>query len=198
MRYNHNSPNSFGEEGVDHINISGAALTPLGKVLDPSYRKQLIYPHIGKFGSVLNLWHWLKSDPLDDTLRKLAGRKLRDYLRENKGYARHVPNFKAIIATATYHKLKDYPLLLAELRDLSPETEFLSYYSPNGSAVRMCSSYATVVNEIAKVIKAELEKGHEPDFSILRTPCHNSGLYYLEPFLVSNLGTDKVQALLTT
>lgn len=188
-------PNSFSQEGIDHINISAQSLSHLGKLLDPSYFKTINYPYIGKFNSVLNLWYWLKSDSLDDRLRKYTGNRLKSILSTSDTYS-SVPNFKAIIAYATFLKLKDYPGSFKELKSLPESTQFVSYYTPKGTAIRLCSNYAPIVIDIANLLR-------EFALSDLKEPCLDQwvsqgqdGLNYLEPFLVSRLGQDKVNKML--
>lgn len=195
MTINFNHPNSFGKEGVDHINISNSSKTQLGRVLDPSYYKTFAYPHLGSFKSVLNLWCWLKTDPLDDSIRKLTGYHLKNRLKETNSAVTH---FKAIVAVATYEKLKSYPALIRDLKRLPDSVQFISYYYPSGSAVRLCSGYAAIVTEIANVLRDELKKGVEPDFTLLTTRGHNCGLTYLEPFVREHFGQERVDLLLET
>ena len=118
-------PNSLLEEGVDHINISSQSKTHLGKLLDPSYFKVIRYPCIGKFNSVLNLWYWLKSEEMDDRLRSYTGVKLKSIAPRPPSY-KNVTNFKAIIAYATYLKLKDYPSAMKDLKEFGESMQFAS------------------------------------------------------------------------
>lgn len=190
-------PNSFTQEGVDHINISSQSKTHLGKLLDPSYFKVVNYPHIGKFNSVLNLWYWLKAKDMDDRLRKYTGVRLKKVV-ETIDTKSIVPNFKAIIAYATYLKLKDYPTAIQELKTLDPAIEFTSYYTPRGSLVRLCSNYAPVVVDVAKHIQQALLKSDEPDFDDLVNSSCDKQFYYLRAFLESKLGRDKLEKTLRT
>lgn len=180
------NPNSFGKEGVDHINISKMSTTQLGLLLDPSYFKVIDYPHLGKFASVLNLWYWLKSDPLDDSFRRTTGFRLKGKIQQvdtrNK-----VPNFKAIIGEATYIKLKQYPDGIKYLKSLRREVQFISYYIPKGTSIRMCSSYAMLMGEIVEVIRKDLREGREPDFTCLASHPEAIESHFLQLFLHKNL-----------
>ena len=183
---NFHHPNSLLEEGVDHINISSQSKTHLGKLLDPSYFKVINYPHIGKFSSVLNLWYWLKSEAMDDRLRNYTGMKLKA-IALHKPYHKSIPNFRAIITYATYLKIKDYPTAIRDLSAFSEEMQFASYYTPRGSMVRMCSSYAALIVDVADFIRLQLLK-HEPIcFDKMATEPGSSEYFYLEPFLKSRL-----------
>lgn len=180
-----NRPNEFKEEGVDHINISMSSGSHLGKVSDPAYVKTLNYRNIGKFTSVLNLWYWLRSDDLDDNLRKLVGTRLRKY-GDSKGRSsgrQHVPNFKAIIGHATWLKLRQYPALLEELRNKPDNVKYLSYNLIKGSGIRVSTNYAGMVIEIMDIITDAVKKGVDPDFTPLCDNKDQAGLHYLEGFL---------------
>lgn len=171
-------PNKFSKEGLDHINISSKSLTRLGKMLDPSYGKVIYYPGIGKFSSVLNLWYWVMSDPLDDSLRNLSGHKLTNKIKSIN--TKRVYHFKAIIAYATYLKLKEYPDILEEIRTLRDDIVFLSYYTPPHSLVRVTSAYAKVIVEIiSEVVKQIKLDKTEPDFISLTTRGISTNNYFL-------------------
>lgn len=188
---NYCHPNAYGAEGVDHINISVRSQTRLGLLLDPSYYKIVDYPHIGKFSSVLNLWYWLKTSPLDDSVRRLTGFKLRNRIA-GMVQQKHVHNFRAIIALATYRKLLQYPHILDDLRNLPADVDFISYYTPKGSAIRICSNYAATVVEIVQLIKRAVDKGQTPDYTPLLTRHSAQEFYFLEPFLMENFGPDSL------
>jgi hypothetical protein len=186
------NPNAFGDEDVDHINISNQSKTQIGLLLDPSYFKVIDYPCIGKFGSVMNLWYWLKTSPLDDSLRRVTGFRLKSKLATIN--TKHkVPNFRAIVATATYLKLKQYPHILRQLKALPKEVSFISYYVPKGTGLRMCSNYAAIITEIVVIIKDALDREEEPDFGCLINESDAVGYFYLEPFLVAHFGVDRLR-----
>ena len=195
MTNNYNHPNTYDQEGVDHINISSRSSSHLGKLLDPSYFKTLEYPHIGKFGSVMNLWYWLRADPCMDVLRRATGDKLRKHLSQHKNDA-YVPNFRAVIAYATYQKLLAYPDALNEIRNLPEHIEFVSYYIPNGTQLRVCSNYANVMVPIANTIRQALVANTEPDFHCLLPADSDDSFDWLGPFLSKRF--PQVHARLTT
>ena len=180
-------PNSFLEEGVDHINISNQSKIHLGKLLDPSYFKVINYPHIGKFNSVLNLWYWLKSGSLDDRLRFYTGVNLKT-VALNTACHNKVTNFRAIIAYATYLKIKDYPTAIRDLRAFNEEMQFASYYVPRGTMVRMCSGYAALIVDVADFIRSQIVKDEPICFDGIATEPGDSQYFYLEPFLKYNIG----------
>lgn len=185
----YSNPNAFGKEGVDHINMSNQSTTQLGLVLDLSYLKVVDYPHIGKFASVSNLWYWLKSSPLDDSLRRAKGIRLKS-LAASINTRGKVANFKSIIGMATYAKLKDYPHCMKQLKTLPEDVQIISYYVPKGTGIRMCSNYIVVVNDVVELIRRAVIKGVEPDFSELADDIHGCGYSFLKPFLLENFGEE--------
>ena len=191
------SPNSFLEEGVDHINISSRSATFIGRLLDPSYGRGFEYPHIGKFNSVLNLWYWLRKRPLNDSLRKGASNNLRNKIAEKtKGHESvYVPNFLSIIGYATWMKLQNYPHVIEDIRNLPSTVELISYYVPKSSCVRICSSYAYGIIPVVQVIRDAIVNGTEPDFSSISTHPTLSGLCWLEGFLNETHGYEAVEKM---
>lgn len=180
-----NFPNEFGEEGVDHINIGIQSSSPIGKLLDPSYVKIIHYPHIGKFNSVSSLWYWLKSEKLDDNYRKLSWSELKKYAKTKITKDKLVPNFKAIIAYATWLKVKQYPNILEQMAKLDGSKKLLSYHVIKTSNIRVCTSYAWFMIDIGETIIEAVKNGVEPDFDRFVSDESLSGLNYLEGFLSS-------------
>lgn len=191
------SPNSYLEEGVDHINISSRSSTFIGKLLDPSYGKSFEYPHIGRFNSVLSLWYWLRKRPLNDNLRRGSGTNLRNKIAEKtKGHDNvFVPNFLSIIGYATWLKLQSYPHAIEEIRNLPPTVDLISYYVPRASCVRICSSYASGIIPIVQVIREAINRGVEPDFSVTATHPELRDLHWLEGFLTDIHGAAAVKKM---
>jgi hypothetical protein len=192
--YNH--PNNFGKEGEDHININFTSTSKIGKIFDPSYVKVINYHHIGKFSSVLNLWHWLRSDDLDDAIRRMSGYNIRLYTEANSnGFNKKIPNFKAIIGLATWYKIKSYKHIVKEIKELDPNIKFLSYYVVKSSNLRVCTNYASLVVDIVNIIVKAIRENTQPDFSTLVDDKDNTGLLYLEGFLSSILPADKIEEM---
>lgn len=175
-----NHPNNFGKEGIDHINISIQSETRLGKIFDPAYLKVINYKHIGKFNSVLSLWYWIRSPDLDDTIRRLTGRNLKTYAEANGIHNKFVPNFKAIIAQATWIKIKSYPNILKEIRDLDPNIKLLSYHIVKSSGLRIVTSYAALIIDIAELIIKAVKEEKEPDFTVFVDTKDKAGMVFLE------------------
>lgn len=194
----YNNPNNFGKEGEDHINISNQSETRLGRVLDPSYLKVINYRHAGKFNSVLSLWYWVRSKDLDDNFRRLTGRKLKLYAKNNGVYGNYVPNFKAIIAYATWLKVKSYPEVLKALKEMPDDMKFLSYHIVKSSNLRVCTNYASLIISIANEIKRAVKEGVEPDFDKFVDAPDKAGLLYMEGVLSKILTDEKINELKET
>jgi len=191
----YNSPNNAGEEGVDHINISIQSNTRLGKLLDPAYLKTINYRYIGKFNSVMSLWYWVRSPQLDDNYRRLTGHKLKMYAEANNVFANYVPNFKAIIAKATWLKIKSYPNILKEIKELDPKIKFYSYRVVKSSNLRICTNYAVLIIDIADEIVKAVKEDREPNFDLFVDKPHLAGLDYLEGVLLKILPMEKIEEM---
>lgn len=193
-------PNDVYVTNKEHINIHITSTRKLGKVLDPNYIKVINYPYIGKFSSVKSLWHWLHGSynetiEDDDQVRKLVGPGLVAYAKKHKLYGKHIPNFKAIIAYATWLKLKDYPDLLEELKSLDASTVFLSYTCVKNSELKIATSYAGLMVQTVDSIQNALLKNKEPDFTELMDRGMCSGLFFLEPYLRKKLPNNELNEL---
>ena len=186
-KYYHH-PNSYQAEGVDHININPKSEFYVGRVFEPSFLRVINYPFIGKFRSISNLWVWLKVKPLDDSLRRLGLRDVQRILASGNGRDSYVPNFKIIIANATYLKIKNDSVAMDEIKKIPKGTPILSYYRPKGSPVRICSNYANIIIPIVNEIVEAVQEGREPNFFFLAERGFSTNMEYLEPFLVSRLG----------
>ena len=191
----YNSPNNVGKEGTDHINISIQSETRLGKLLDPAYLKTINYRYVGKFNSVLSLWYWVRSPSLDDNFRRLTGQKLKMYAEANGVFGNYVPNFKAIVAKATWIKIKGYPNVLKEIRELDEKTKFYSYHVVKASGVRICTNYAAMIIEVVEEIVKAVKEGREPNFELFVDKPHVSGLDYLEGVLTKIMPKERIEEM---
>jgi len=191
----YNSPNNAGKEGEDHINISIQSETRLGKLLDPAYLKTINYRYVGKFNSVMSLWYWVRSPQLDDNYRRLTGQKLKMYAEANGVFGNYIPNFKAIIAKATWVKVKGYPNVLKEIKELDPNIKFYSYHIVKASNLRICTNYAAMIIEIVQEIIKAVKENREPNFEMFVDKPHVAGLDYLEGVLTKILPKEKIEEM---
>lgn len=189
----YNSPNNVGKEGVDHINISIQSETRLGKLLDPAYLKTINYKYVGKFNSVLSLWYWVRSANLDDNFRRLTGAKLKMYAEANGVFGNYVPNFKAIVAKATWTKIKGYPNILKEIKELDPKLKFYSYHVVKSSGVRICTNYAAMIIDVIEEIVKAVKEDREPNFDLFADKPHVAGLDYLEGVLTKIMPKERIE-----
>ena len=191
----YNFPNNFKKEGEDHINISLQSETRLGKLLDPGYVKTFNYKFIGKFSSVMSLWYWVRASDLDDNIRRLTGRQLKSYAESKGIFKEFVPNFKAIIAVATWNKLRQYPFIIKEIKELDPNIKLLSYHVIKASNLRVCTNYAGLIIEIANELFAAIREDRQPDFDKFVDDKSKVGLMYLEGVLSKILPLEKIEEL---
>lgn len=194
IRPSYHTPNLFDKEGQDHINICLTSESQLGKLLDPSYHRTVNYPHIGKFGSVLNLWYWLKYVPTDDRFRTADYKNLHKIAISEDLAGSYVPNFKAIIAYATYLKLIAYPDILKEIRK-GPEKPLLCYHYPRKCSTRVCNGYASVVVPICEYLIKSVREERVPDFKDLIVNQNQANLCYLEGFARARFSDDVLKRL---
>ena len=190
-----NNPNKFGKEGDDHINISIQSETRLGKIFDPAYLKVINYKHIGKFNSVMSLWYWIRSSTLDDTIRRLTGRNLKTFAEANGVFNKFVPNFKAIIGQATWNKIKSYPDIIKEIKNLDEKKTLVSYHIVKSSGLRIATSYAALIIDIAELIIKAVKEGKEPDFSVFVDTPNKSGMLYLEGVLEKVMSAEVMERM---
>lgn len=179
----YSKPNNFGPEGVDHININAQSNLMIGKMLDPVYVSVFHYKHIGRFASVMGLWYWLRSEDQDDVYRQLVAYRLKRYADSKSSRGNYVPNFKAIIAKATWMKIKDNRLLREEIKKLDPTIALISYYSIKSSNVRICTNYAYVIVDIATEMIKAVKEDREPDFNLFVDKPRLATKGFLEGFL---------------
>lgn len=186
MSKEYHHPNKYGKEGEDHINVSSCSDFYIGKIFEPSFLRVVNYPYIGKFRSISNLWIWLKVTPLHDGLRRVGVREIQKVLTQQK--TTYAPNFKAIIAHATWLKVKADNTALEEIKKLPRKPIILSYYVPRGSPMRVCSNYADIIVPITEEIILAVQENREPDFFFLLERGLTTEMDYLKPFLIHRLG----------
>lgn len=183
----YSKPNLYGEEGEDHINISVSSQLKLGRLLDPGYCHNFEYPHIGSFKSILALGYWLRSKDLDDEIRMMKGRALKDYIAKHELSRRRIPNYVAIVANATWIRVQNRPDVIEEIKNLPEHVVILSYHIKQPSGLRITTPYASfivpVINEIVRAIKA----GESPNFDQFVTDRRVMGMDYLEGVLKRHL-----------
>lgn len=183
---NFNRPNVYSAEGVDHLNVSVHSKYKLGRFLDPGYCITLDYPEVGKFRSVLTLMYWLKSSDLDDRIRKLSGNKLIVYVKEKQLGNKRLPNYAAILAFATWLKVKDRPDIQELIKQLPDDIQLLSYHTNKVTGIRISTGFAPKIVPITQEIIAAVKGNREPNFSRFVTDKQHVGNHYLEPILMKH------------
>lgn len=177
---NFNKPNAYKGEEVDHVNISVLSKNRVGRFFDPGYCININYPFIGKFRSISSMMYWLKSPDRDDRIRTLTGTRLNKYIKENGLRNKKVPNYTAILAQATWLKLKARPDIIEEIKKLDDDFEFLSYRTNKVTGIRITTEFAPNIIPVVKEIISAVKDNREPDFDQFLTNKGMKGSWYLE------------------
>lgn len=173
------------EDGVDHINISMAGKTQLGKALDMMAPIGFTHPKFGHFRSVAGFWYWLTREGHDDQFRTRLGPSLKKYGDSFK-YIR-VPNFRAMVIEATWLKLQQNPHVMRNLYD--SELPFDCYYHygrENGVPIR--HNFTNWLVEGFNCIRTALHSQTEPDFSVFQDDPAGTDIY--KKFMIMVTGRD--------
>lgn len=159
----YNKPNTFKEEGDDHINISLNSKKTLGRFLDPSYSHYFVFQSFGRFRSPLNLAYWLRDEDKDDRLRYLKKKDL-NKLAKVKIYP-PLDNYKFFLLVSTVIKLKSRPELIEEIKKLPKDTNILSYRTQKNSKIRITTGYAKIVVPIVEEIFNSIWENRDIDYN---------------------------------
>jgi hypothetical protein len=155
---------AIGVDGKDHINVWEKGSTELGRNLSHISYFPFVHSEYGKFKTMEGFWHYIRSKNKDDNLRQLSGTKARK-LGESLDICR-VPNFKKVIMDANWQKIKAYPDLINDLKNL--ELPLDGYYiraANKDLRIRFVSS-SWILPGLEEIRKAILEN-RSPDFSFL-------------------------------
>ena len=161
---------AIGYDGQDHINIWESGSTNLGRALSSFTAMPFKHSVYGKFTSIEGFWHYVRSISKDDNLRHLSGYNARSFGRsiENE----NIPDMYYIIADANWQKIKSYPALVEEIKNL--HLPFDSYYleanktEDDPDAVRARSLHSTWLVPAFHEIHEAIHQGREPDFTFLK------------------------------
>lgn len=175
-----NKPNMFKAEEMDHLNISVLSKNRLGRFFDPGYCVNIEYPLIGKFRSITSMMYWLKSTDQCNKIRTLTGTKLNKYVKEKGLRNKRLPNYTAILAYATWLKVKDRADILEDIKNFNEELELLSYRTNKVTGIRITTEFAPNIVPIVKEIIKAVKEEREPVFDQFLTSKTNKGSFYLE------------------
>ena len=154
-------------DGVTHINIWILGKTELGKMLAHFYHMPFKHPRLGPFNSMEGLWHYVKTEEKDDTLRALSGIKAKDYGK--KLTRRHVKDFHAIINAANFYKIEQNPRLVQLMVESDLPFEFYYLFGPDNIKITP-PGYTWLVDGFEE-IRRMLKEGRRPaDEDIDYTP----------------------------
>lgn len=160
--------NNIGEDGRDHINVWEHGVTNLGKALNHLADMPFVHSTYGKFKSMEGFWYYITSVKIDDNLRRLSGYKARKYGESLE--SKRIENFRKIIADANWQKIKSYPGLMAELKELDLALD--SYFiipkkNKTDEDIRSRPASASWIVPGIHEIRLALQQNREPNFDFL-------------------------------
>lgn len=155
-KLDYNKPNTFGEEGVDHLNISLTSDSKLGRFLDPSYSHYFNFFDLGQFRSPINLVYWLRDPDKDDRLRYIKKKDL-NKVTSVKTFP-VLKNHMAYLLLSMYVRLKMRPDLIDEIKSLPKDFKILSYRIQPKSSIRITTGYAKMVVPVVEEIIASVRE----------------------------------------
>ena len=133
-------------DGVTHINIWILGKTELGKMLAHFYHMPFKHPRLGPFNSMEGLWHYVKTEEKDDTLRALSG-----------------------INAANFYKIEQNPRLVQLMVESDLPFEFYYLFGPDNIKITP-PGYTWLVDGFEE-IRRMLKEGRRPaDEDIDYTP----------------------------
>lgn len=157
-----NRPNEFGEDGVDHINVSISSKTQVGRFLDPSHNYMFEYPLIGPFSSVMALECWIKADGKYDEIRFMPYRTIARELKDVR--KKKLDNYRAVVLLATYLKVKKNDDIVKQIKKLPKNVAVISYTVHKESGLRIMTNFApNVLGMITEVVRA-VQEDREPNY----------------------------------
>lgn len=159
-----------GTDGIDHINISSAAQTDLGKFLDIDARYPFVHRELAMFASIGGLWFYIKGEEQNESFRTVFGDHCRFMGKKIK--TRNVEGFKIIIADATWMKIISSDRAVHEL--VESTLPFKNYYYQGILKISKTNYdaiwYTQVIEEIRRTLKLRASTGSTdlmPDFFFL-------------------------------
>jgi hypothetical protein len=127
---------TYGEEGVDHINISIKSSTKLGRFLSNRFKTPFTHPEFGEFQSVEGLWCYLSyeipSKGIEDRIRRLHFSNTTKFV--NNLVKKKTDGFKNHIYETILSKMYTHPEMAREL--IANKLPLLMYYT-NENGVRV-------------------------------------------------------------
>lgn len=178
----YNKPNSFGEDGVDHINVNAQAETNLGRFLDPGKGARFEYPFIGEFRSILAMTSWLKDPAHNESLRFADNTALQTLLPEVHR-KKKLPSSEAITIVATLIKLSQRPDLIDKIKKLPKGVKVLSYKTIPESGIRVATVFAKSVSRCIQEVVDAIQENREPKYDNFKHPKATIQGAFLEPII---------------
>lgn len=148
-------------DGIDHVNISTSGKTAIGQFLAHNSDNAVVSPIFGRFPNVRALWMWLLSPDRDDRYRTRG----HNGSRGQNGPRRQVPNFRAIILSTDWNKLKQYPAAAEALRTSTMPLD--TYFYDTESTINMPRRPTTFYWLVSgwEELRRALREEREPDLT---------------------------------
>lgn len=159
-------PNTWEEDGVDHINIHRDAATELGRTLDPSRRLHFQHPVLGHFDSPANMWYFLRARNPCDELRDTMISRINPVLHRQAGgwHPKVIANLEFMMAEGIWTAVQRHPTIQKLLKKST--LPFDTYYTIE-SGLRIRILRQEWLRPIYTEIRAALQEEREPNFSFL-------------------------------
>lgn len=169
------SPNAFGTDGINHINIHRGGKLHIGRFLDPSHSRK-VNTEYGQFASIMNLIIWLRHPTLDDEVRNMSKRSIHKLIKSR--LLKPLTNHRLVLCYYTYKKVMGDPTILSTIKQLRDDTVLLSYNKPKNADVKITTGSADIVLPVMNEIVCAVKEDREPNWSMfIDSPNPVSGFY---------------------
>ena len=153
------APMSWGQDGVDHINIGHCGETYLGKALELGSNISFNHSIFGKFSNIQSFWYYIQSVERDDRLRKLHGAKLFKLASRMTVY--RVINVRGMMLDSMYQRIYQSDELH---RLVSESTLPFECYRLNKAEIRIRPEYFDWFIRGMEEIRSAIKQKRDPDF----------------------------------
>jgi len=147
---------SYKGDGIDHINISTAAKTDLGKLLCSSSYLRFDHPILGKFNSIMAFNFYLTSAERDDRMRVASPKELR--MLADAGAKIPVLNLWTLVCYATWVQINSYKAVVAAIRENTLPFDLYKQRNFDGKPASLMRPelhdvFLEIINAVSKAIK---------------------------------------------
>ena len=155
------SPVNWIKDGEDHINISPAGTTDLGRTLHPNCMLSFQHDVFGTFASVSAFWDFLEIEARDDNIRSMGTAERMTYLKRFK--KTQVDNLMYFVVDAIWQRVITYERLADAVKHSDLPFDVYFFQGEFNYPVRRPGM--TWMIRGFEAIRTALKEGGEPDFS---------------------------------